>query len=100
MLLRLLVELGQLAGGFTPTGRYEFDVLDPSFGKLLQSQFQPRRADEPVCPSRMSAGRPHGKVLAYCAERSPGKGRNVHAIVHMPNAGNTRIGKKRRQAGL
>ena len=54
MLLRLLVEEGQLAGGFAPAGRYEFDVLDSSFGKLVHTQFQPRRADEPVRPSRMS----------------------------------------------
>ena len=47
-----------------------------------------------------AAGEPHGKVLAYCAERPPGKGRNVHAIVHMPYASNSGIGKKRRQAGL
>ena len=48
MLLRLLVKEGQLAGGFAPAGQYEFNVLDPSFGKLVYSQFQPRRADEPV----------------------------------------------------
>ena len=103
MLLRLLIEEGQLAAGFAPAGRYEFDLLDLSFGKLVHTQFQPRRAGEPVRPSRMSAGaagEPHGKVLAYCAERPPGKGRNVHAIVHMPYASNPGIGKKRRQAGL
>ena len=103
MLLRLLIEEGQLAGGFAPAGRYEFDVLDPSFGKLVDSQFQPRRADEPVRPSCMSAGdagQPQSKVLAYCAESPPGKGRNVHAIVHRSHASNPGIGKKRRQAGL
>ena len=68
MLLWLLIEERQLAGGFAPAGRFEFDVFDPSFGKVVRSQLQPRRADKLVRPSRASAGaagQPHGKVLAY-----------------------------------
>ena len=38
MLLQLLIEERQLAGGFAPVGRYKFNVLDPFLGKLVYSQ--------------------------------------------------------------
>ena len=103
MLLRLLIEERQLAGGFASAGRHKFNILNPAFGKIVYIQFQPCRADELGCLALISAGatgQPYGKVLANRTKRPPGKAWDVQSIVHLPYVRAPGIGKQCRQAKL